>query len=170
MRIGLVSDNHYAYDRLELALDKLLGEGIDLLLHAGDMSHEKVLVRLKGLSVPAYAVFGNNDYALLEQRPNYAVELEPWCFALRDLKVKLMHMPKWLHPEGADLVVFGHTHRPAARLHGESLVINPGEVCGRESGLTQCAIAQRSASGWQVRQFHHGGTQWREENLELNFE
>ncbi len=169
MRIGLISDNHHAFDRLELALDKLLNEGIDRLLHAGDMGHERVLARLGALEVPAQAVFGNNDYAFLEQQPRYAVELEPWCFAVGDLKIKLMHLPKWLHPEGADLVVFGHTHLPAARVHGQSLIINPGEVCGRESGLTQCAIVERLSDRWQVRQFHHCGQTWREENQELPF-
>lgn len=42
-----------------------------------------------------------------------------------------MHHPRYLLPN-ADLIVFGHTHSFTAVLHKGSLLINPGEICGRK--------------------------------------
>lgn len=169
MRIGLISDSHYAFDRLDFALDKLLHEGIDVLLHAGDMGTETTLQTLAGLGVPSYAVFGNNDYRLLELRERYNVEAEPWRLAHNNLKIKLMHRPLFFENDGADLTVFGHTHIPEAKLAGKTLVINPGEVCGRESGETHCAIAVRGPEGWRVTQYRADKNGWRETTTEFIF-
>ena len=169
MRIGLISDSHHAFDRLQTALDKLLGEGIDLLLHAGDMGSEAALEKMAALDVPSYAVFGNNDYRLFELRARYNVEAEPWRVKHGELRIKLMHRPLYFENDGADLTVFGHTHIPEAKLAGKTLVINPGEVCGRESGETHCAIAVRSETGWQVTQYRQDQNGWREETTEFTF-
>lgn len=169
MRIGLISDSHHAFDRLETALEKLLNEGIDLLLHAGDMGTEETLQKLAALAVPSYAVFGNNDYNLFALRERFNVEAEPWRVKHEGLRIKLMHRPLYFENDGADLTVFGHTHIPEAKLAGKTLVINPGEVCGRESGETHCAIAVLKEMGWRVTQYRADKNGWREETTEFIF-
>jgi hypothetical protein len=39
-----------------------------------------------------------------------------------------------------DLVVHGHSHRQFIGKNGETLVINPGEVCGYLTGNPTCAV------------------------------
>ena len=57
--IGLLSDTHGNVERARRAIDLLLAEGADLLVHLGDVGDELVLDQLVG--VPARVVFGNCD-------------------------------------------------------------------------------------------------------------
>lgn len=84
----------------------------DVILHAGDVTDASVLAELSGYA-PVHAVLGNNDHGLaLPER----LELR-----LADATVALVHdsgssagrtgrLRRWF-PD-ADVVVFGHSHRP----------------------------------------------------------
>jgi len=56
MRIGVVSDTHgYLNPRVVEVL-----EGVDRILHAGDIGSQEVILRLEAVA-PVTAVRGNND-------------------------------------------------------------------------------------------------------------
>jgi uncharacterized protein len=146
-RIGLVSDTHMP-DRcaaLPPALFDVL-QGVDLLLHAGDVGELWVLDQLAALA-PVVAVHGNDDtedaqrelpyqqmIAVAGQRivlthahyPNRAEELE----SRRDdaWGPKLERRAAFGRRAGASIVVFGHTHVPMARRYDEILLVNPGAI------------------------------------------
>ncbi|WP_457606997.1 YfcE family phosphodiesterase [Nitratifractor sp.] len=152
MKIGVLSDPHSRSDLQALAVEKLIGEGAEALLHAGDLCIEENLRRLKESGLPYAAVFGNNDSPLLPLAGEYRIRQEPWYFKVGDLKVKMMHLPYYLTPD-ADLVVYGHTHRFSCERKGETLFLNPGEICAREAPSCSCVLLERKERGWEILRF-----------------
>jgi putative phosphoesterase len=169
MKIGVLSDPHRRSDLQQAAIDKLIAEGAEYLLHAGDLCIEENLRQLEETGVPYAAVFGNNDRALHSLSDRYRIRPEPWYFKIRDLKVKMMHLPYYLSPD-TDLVIYGHTHRFAAEMKGKTLFLNPGELCAREKPLSECALLECEAGWWTIRHLYHDPEQkeWEAERIELN--
>src|SRR5215471_948995 len=63
MRLGIVSDTHGLLDSRVLEIF----EGVDRILHAGDVGDERILVELEAVA-PVIAVAGNVDGFPLAQR------------------------------------------------------------------------------------------------------
>jgi putative phosphoesterase len=122
MVIGLIADTHGLVRPQALwAL-----EGVELILHAGDVGGAAVLTALAAVA-PIQAVRGNID------APG-----DPLPAALdRVLDGVTVHVSHG-HEVGAptperlvaryaaDVIVYGHTHRPCVATVGATLVINPG--------------------------------------------
>ena len=123
MLIGLISDTH-GLMRPE-ALRAL--SGVDLILHAGDVGAPAVLDALWAIA-PVHAVRGNVDLAG-RRAPRRAVDLQ-----LDGVRVHLSHGHELGSPTpaalaaryDADVIVYGHTHRPLVTHVGPTLVVNPG--------------------------------------------
>lgn len=123
MLIGLISDTHITPKRGNLP-EKIfeLFDGVDLILHAGDITVRDVLDDLNEIA-PVIAVLGNNDDLNLEK---YAlIEAE-------DKKILLVHGDKcndlyeYGLKYGVDIVVSGHTHKPNHEIVNGMHLINPG--------------------------------------------
>ena len=153
MTLGIFSDSHYATDRLEETLAFFKDQGVRMLLHAGDIGPIRHLEMIRAAEIPFSAVFGNNDAALRIFAEDYPVWNEPLYLGAGEIRVKMMHHPLYMTPD-CDLLIYGHTHEPRASLHGTMLVLNPGEVCGRESGRTQCALLKKEGDRWEVALCH----------------
>ena len=169
MKIGILSDPHRRSDLQQAAIGKLLAEGAEYLLHAGDLCIEENLRQLAEAGVPYAAVFGNNDRALQPLSDHYRIKPEPWYFKLQELKIKMMHLPYYLTPD-TDLVIYGHTHRFAAETKGGTLFLNPGEICAREKPMSECVLLEREAGRWIVHHLYRdpGQKEWRAERIELD--
>ena len=123
MLIGLISDTHITPKRGKLS-EKIFKElsGVDLILHAGDITTQEVLDDLKKIA-PVIAVLGNNDK--LDLKKHEIIEVE-------DKRILLVHGDKIKDlyefglKYGADIVVSGHTHRPNYEKINDMLLINPG--------------------------------------------
>ena len=135
MRLGILSDTHgYFHPDLPEYL-----EGVDLILHAGDVGTVDVLERLEGIA-PVRAVFGNVDGRDVRLRTEEVLRTD-----IEGLRVWMTHIggtPKrWdpsirepLRADPPDLFVCGHSH--ILRLErvkelGNLLYINPG-AAGRQ--------------------------------------
>ena len=130
MLLGVISDTHIP--ARASFLPEVLRENfsdVDLILHAGDLVEEQVLSSLEKLA-PVEAVAGNMDPACLQERLGNSKVLEYQGF-----RIGLIHGRGG--PErtinyalnffsSVDCVVFGHTHQPYCRRHGELLLFNPG--------------------------------------------
>jgi putative phosphoesterase len=122
MLVGLISDTH-GLMRPE-ALRALAG--VDLILHAGDVGARDVLDALRGIA-PVYAVRGNVDHGDGELRSTLDLQLE-------GTRVHVSHGHELGSPTpealaaryGADVIVYGHTHRALVKQVGPALVVNPG--------------------------------------------
>ena len=134
MRIGLISDTHGTL-RNEV-FDHF--DGVAHILHAGDIGDPDILTALSAVA-PVSAVWGNTDGIELRLYVNETVTLEA---AGRTILLVHGHRlgsptPAGLdqaHP-GPDIIVFGHTHRPAFERIGSRLFINPGSAGQPRFGL-----------------------------------
>ncbi len=123
LRIGVLADTH---GLLRPRVIERLG-GCDLLLHAGDVGTPEVLAGLSAL-VPAgrlVAVRGNVDDGALAALPALASGSPP-PYRMTHRREDIV--PGWTRE--AQLVVFGHSHRPELGWEGGCLLLNPGG-CGR---------------------------------------
>lgn len=125
MRIGLISDTHGLL-RPEVFEHF---DGVDRILHAGDVGSVDVLVDLEAIA-PVLAVWGNTDGFDVRTRVPETVETE---LAGRRIVVVHGHRLGTPTPErlrgaypAADVIVFGHTHQSVVEREGGVLVVNPG--------------------------------------------
>jgi putative phosphoesterase len=129
IRIGLISDTHGVL-RAE-ALAEL--QGVDHIVHAGDIGNEEVIAQLENLA-PVTAVRGNNDTGPWAERfPEQAV-LEVGgvlLYVIHDIG-ELNLDP---HAAGYRAVVYGHSHKPNLEVRNEVLFVNPGSAGPRRFRL-----------------------------------
>jgi putative phosphoesterase len=121
--IGLLSDTHGLVG--PECLNAL--SGVAAIVHAGDVGGSAVLEALGSLA-PVYAVSGNIDPS---GAPGLVDRLE-LTFGGMSLHVSHGHElgsptpPRLVERYDADVIVFGHTHRPLVTRIGRQLVVNPG--------------------------------------------
>jgi putative phosphoesterase len=123
MRIGLIADTH------SLVRPEVFSafEGVERILHAGDVGGRAVLKELEAIA-PVDAVYGNTDMPGDPQlRAVISLEIEG-----RTIHVSHGHElgsptpTKLITRYDADVIVYGHTHRALVDRTGERLVVNPG--------------------------------------------
>jgi len=139
MLVGLLSDSYDRVDATSIAVQMLLAEGAEYLLHCGDLGSRRVLDCFKGLS--AGFVWGEHDrdrMGLLR----YADSLQLQCFgvlgdfALEDKRIGITHgndrsLLKRLIAEGQhDFLLHGHATEIKDETHGRTRVITPGVLHG----------------------------------------
>jgi putative phosphoesterase len=131
LHVALVSDTNAPrfWKRMPERVAEEL-DGVDLILHAGDVCEPSVLDELAALA-PVHVVAGNND------GPDVAAWGAPQTLELElaGVRVAMIHDagPKQarlgrmrrLFPE-ADVVVFGHSHIPLQESDDDLLIVNPG--------------------------------------------
>ena len=168
MKIGILSDSHTKTELHREAINYLLSQGVEYLLHAGDIMLEEHLKMLEETNLPYVCVYGNNDTALIPLHGKYNIFQEPYYFKIDTLKVKMMHMPYYMSAD-ADMVVSGHTHLFEASLSEETLYINPGEVCGREKPLSECAVIDSVDKNFKVTHYFRelSKKEWSKREVEL---
>lgn len=143
MLIALLSDIHDHTTHLLLALHAAKQEGCTHLLFMGDMASASTFRTLRGEWKHGIdLVFGNNEYELGAFRQM----AETWAqttlhgdeanISLDGRRIYFTHLP-WSATKAAesglyDAVFFGHTHCAEQSLLGGTLVVNPGEVYGRQ--------------------------------------
>ena len=143
--VGLISDTH----GLLRAAAMYELEGVDLILHAGDVGSRDVLLELAAIA-PVQAVYGNvDDIHMPELEQHRWLTLEGWR-----LHVSHGHEVRRPSPEvllgqypDADLLVFGHTHRSVVHRDGARLVVNPGAAGPRRFDITPSLARLRLAPG-----------------------
>lgn len=127
MKIGIISDTH---GLLRAQVFEAF-EGVEHILHAGDVGDPGILVELAAIA-PVTAVWGNVDGMGIRARIPEVARLE-----LGGVRIAVVHgmqfgspTPQKVaagHPD-AGLVVFGHSHRPLIQQVGPTLAVNPGSA------------------------------------------
>lgn len=152
MKIGVISDTHTKVGKTKKALDMLLENGAEFIIHAGDIEKVETLDMLKNCGKQYVAVYGNNDAHLAEYHQDYNLVQEPYYFKLSNLKFKLMHLPFYMNPD-ADIVISGHTHKFHSEFKKTTLFLNPGEVCARSKPISECAMLNISENKYKVTHY-----------------
>ena len=130
--VGLISDTH-SLMRAE-ALAAL--HGVERILHAGDVGTHAVLRELSAIA-PVHAVMGNTDGPELDLARLVDLTLD-------GLQVVVTHGHELGSPTpdklsrryAADVIVYGHTHKPLIQTRGSTLIVNPGAAGPRRFNLT----------------------------------
>lgn len=148
LTLGVISDTHIpdrARSLERLALDVFQSARVEAILHAGDVSVPRVIAQLEEIA-PVYAVRGNRDWVALAHLPyhslltfdgvkvglthghgrwwNYMVDRVDYIvkgYRLEMFQPRLMDT----FPD-AQVIVFGHTHRPLVYWADSILLLNPG--------------------------------------------
>jgi uncharacterized protein len=129
LRIGVIADTHGLL-RPEAAV---FLRSADHIAHAGDIGDPAILEELRSIA-PLSAVRGNNDSGA------WAVDLaETCCVQIGGVACYVIHDRSALHahpaPEGTQLVITGHSHRPLLESHDGVLFMNPGSAGRRRFNL-----------------------------------
>jgi uncharacterized protein len=129
--VGLISDTH-GLVRPEVfeALD-----GVEMILHAGDVG-TGVITQLQVIA-PVRAVFGNTDSP---GEPGLSTEIG---LRIEGLTIHVSHghelgrptVERLLAKYDADVIVYGHTHKPLIERAAHRLVVNPGAAGPRRFDL-----------------------------------
>lgn len=143
MLVGLIADTHGLMRAEALAA---LG-GVELILHAGDVGGHSVLRELEMIA-PVRAVFGNTDDATLGLPQRLSL-------SAGGLTIHVSHghelgtptPSKLAHTYAADVIVYGHTHKPLIEIHGPTLVVNPGAAGPRRFNLKPSVALLRIENG-----------------------
>ena len=128
MKILLVSDTHGRNLNLEEALEL---EKPDFLCHMGDVEGAEDYIRLIA-DCPLAMVAGNNDF-WTDLNPEVILELQGFRILMTHGHYYYAHsgneeLKAVGRKEGADIVLFGHTHRPTLEFDEDIIVANPGSL------------------------------------------
>lgn len=128
-RIGILSDTHMTkVDEDFKRIIKNLFHGVDMIIHAGDMTSTAVYDYLSNWKLKA--VTGNmDDFSLAAQLPDKRVE------EVEGKRIGIMHGrggPYGIEGlvlkefAGVDVIVFGHSHIPLYTVKEGIILFNPG--------------------------------------------
>jgi uncharacterized protein len=131
--VGLISDTH---GQLRPEISDLF-KGVDLIVHAGDVGGAAVLRDL-GRIAPVLAVSGNMDDRQAPLLPRERL------IPIGSLTLHVSHGDELGRPTpalllatyDAEVIVYGHTHRPLLLRERGRVVVNPGAAGPRRFNLT----------------------------------
>ena len=147
MRIGIISDTHGSLTAFEKALDQL--KDVELIIHAGDILYHgarnplpegydtaALTEKLSNLEIPLMMVKGNvdaevDDWVLPYPLPPYTL--------LQDDQLRIVTYHGFQHDYederasfakkfGAQILIFGHIHKPIIKQVNGVTLINPGSL------------------------------------------
>jgi len=167
-RIGVVADTHCPefIDRLPDRLFEVL-RGVDLILHAGDVSAPETIVALERIA-PVDAVRGDHDQKLPQLPLSREISVEGRrIVVVHGNRTRWVEEPQtllwtlslgYVNPNaglphalrrrfsGADAIVFGHSHHPHIETYEKTLLFNPGAVHQWNPQTARRRLAQQP--GW----------------------
>ncbi len=131
MKILVLSDTHSYLKNAEAVL-RQIGGRMDAVFHLGDHDEDAVFLQKEFPQVPFHYVRGNNDFCMDT----------PWekLVRLGGKRLLLTHGNRQRVYNGldtisyraeeqeADVVCFGHTHRPLWQERGRVALFNPGSI------------------------------------------
>lgn len=129
MKIMIVSDTHKSHRNLERALGE--NRDIDMLIHLGDVEGAEDYIEAL-VDCPVHMVSGNNDF--FSDLPAEEV------FMIGAHRVFITHghyygivigeerLEKAARDREADIVMYGHTHRPFFKEEEGLTILNPGSI------------------------------------------
>lgn len=145
--VGLISDTHgLLRPRVHEAL-----AGVELIFHAGDVGGDEILDELS-LIAPVLAVYGNTD---APGNPRLTDSIER---TIGGLSIHVSHghevgsptPARLLARYGAQVIVYGHTHRQHVAEVDGRLVVNPGAAGAKRFKLEPSVARLTIADGQAV--------------------
>ena len=156
MRIIVFSDSNGETAGLLTAVEE---ERPDAIFFLGDGARDAEDLHYAFPDIPMYQVPGNCDWMLHDLPHRRLVPLDGVRFFLchghtYGVKSGLSTAVSRARSEGADVLLYGHTHVPDFQLFGELQVFNPGSV--RDTRTYGMILTQRGCASCSIR--HITGT------------
>ena len=129
MRVLVISDTHGYHKNLDRVLE--LERPYQQVIHLGDLEGDEDYLEAAA-GCPVEAVRGNNDYfSPLPQeqiieiagKRIFMTHGHYYYVALNEERLK-----EEARERGADIVMYGHTHKPALTREDDLITLNPGSV------------------------------------------
>ena len=152
MRLGIFADTHDHLNHLRRAVAIFNQRNCDLVVFAGDFVSTFAIPPLRRLDCPMIASFGDNEGNKLGIAGGMQIIGQvgepPFGFRAADgTRLLVTHQRQLVRDwvDGADIVIFAHTHRPSVQRddHGR-LWVNPGETSGWTYGDPTVIILETS--------------------------
>ena len=109
-------------------------KAVDAIIHAGDCVRDAQDLEAMFPQIPVYYVMGNNDFFSNAPRALNVTIGKKNIFIVHghNERVKYEYTLSTLIEKGqrqmADLIVFGHTHKPLIDYHKNMTILNPGSL------------------------------------------
>lgn len=131
MKILVFSDSH-GYPENACHVLRRIGGKMDMVFHLGDHDTDAIALQREFPCLPFHFVKGNNDY-LPDTPLNKLVRAGGKTLLLcHGHKQQVHYNPNtigyWAEEQGADAVLFGHTHIPFSDSNGRVMLFNPGSI------------------------------------------
>ena len=129
MKILIVSDTHKSSRNLEQVIER--EQPVDMLIHLGDVEGAEDYIKAL-VDCPVHMVGGNNDFFsdlpreeefLVEGRRIFITHGHYYYVSMGEDKLK-----EAARKRGADIVMYGHTHRPSYLDEDGLIILNPGSI------------------------------------------
>ena len=157
MKILIVSDTHGSLQNLKRAV--WAEQPFDMMIHLGDVEWKEDKIR-KMVSCPLHMIAGNNDF--LTDLP------EEEEFEIGKYHVFLTHGHRYrinlteerlqnvARMNGADIVMYGHTHMPSITVEEDLITLNPGSLTyprqiGRKPSYIVMWIDRKGEASFEIK-------------------
>lgn len=129
MKVLIVSDTHGYLGNFDTALER--EKPIDVLIHCGDVEGDEDYLRVTA-GCPVYMVAGKNDWGRgLEGEIQTEIAGHQVMIAHGHtyfVSIGLDTIAAEAKKKGAEIVFFGHTHKPVIREADGVTLVNPGSI------------------------------------------
>ncbi len=129
MRVLIVSDTHGKHRNLDRVLEETAG--IDVFIHLGDVEGSETYIDAV-VECEKHIVKGNNDFFSELPREEEFLLGKKRVFITHGHNYHVSLDPEMIKEEGrarkADIVMFGHTHRPYLDVEDDITILNPGSL------------------------------------------
>jgi len=151
MKFAVMSDSHDNIWNLRKALESISIERCDLIIHCGDFVAPFMFAELAMPGIPVHCVFGNNDgdRFLLTKTAAESNGIITLYGAIGELEIGGISLA-FVHEEEIaqglaatekyDMVCFGHTHKHFRDKKGKTVLLNPGEIMGKDGNPGFCIV------------------------------
>ena len=151
MRFAVMSDSHDHLQHVRDALKIIKNENCEMIIHCGDFVAPFVLKEFEAAGIPTHCVFGNNDGDpfLLSQVANGSnglITLYGVFGKMEKAGKTIAFVHEGFFAEGLaatgkyDMVFFGHSHRQYQDQIGDCLLLNPGDIMGKDAAPGFCIV------------------------------
>ncbi len=158
MKVAIMSDSHDRIDHLEWALEVCQEKKVERVFHCGDLISPFMVLTLAKFPGESDLILGNNQgdvallCALLKDYPQIRLHGEFAYLEVQGKRIAMVHYPKLAYSLARSqefvYVFCGHTHKLEVKEFGGTLVINPGELMGKE-GPPSFVILDLETGQWE---------------------
>jgi putative phosphoesterase len=134
MKIAIISDTHDNLENLKKFFDFSKKEGIQLVIHCGDVCNGETLKEIEKNFDQIYLAFGNCDIkdGILKEAKKTKIFEKEGILEIDGLKIGFCHAFNLKEKilENFDFYFFGHTHWPFLKKEKNCFLANPGNLAG----------------------------------------